>query len=246
LDFRVVKEAMAAYATKHKIDIPSGFDPKRDSFGDPAKALLKHIQEHAKLRPSGVLNANTMRILGLLPSYHIEHDYHAIHHSGTRPLSAVNFIVLHDMEANHPNTAAEAVGNYFEMAASGGSAHYGVDNNSIQQYLGLNIVAWGAPSTNYDGVHIEQMGLAKWSRTEWRKKAEGTLDRTAWLMAYLSKRVDVPLRVLSVQETRARAKGVITHKIATVAFGGTHTDPGSGYPLDDVMDRAREYARYIG
>jgi hypothetical protein len=237
---------MAAYATKHKIDIPSGFDPKRDSFGDFAKELLKGIQAHAKLRPSGIPTSNTMQALGLLPSYHIEHDYHAIHHSGTRPLSAVNFLVLHDMEDTAYKTAAEDVGRYFEMEASGGSSHYGVDNNSIQQYLGLNVVAWGAPSANYDGIHIEQMGSASWSRSEWHKKAGDTIDRTAWLLAYLHNITNIPLRLLSVQETKARTRGVITHKLATAAFGGTHTDPGSGYPLDDVIDRANEYARYIG
>jgi len=180
-------------------------------------------------------------------SFTIRRDYHAVHHSGLRPLSAIDFIVLHDMEVTAYDTAAEAVGRYFEMLASGGSTHYGVDNDSIQQYLALGVICWGAPGANTNGVHIEQMGKASWSRDQWMAKAKPTLERTAWLMARVHKRLaraglSLPLAVLTDAEVRGHHHGVTTHRQLTRVLGGSHTDPGTGYPLEWVVHLARHYA----
>ena len=183
-----------------------------------------------------------------MPDYKVRHDYRAIRNSGPRPLSAVEWIVLHDMESTNKTGAAEGVGDWFEDVRVQASTHYGIDNNSIQRYLPLTIVPWGAPGANRNGVHIEQMGKASWTREQWMKNAKPTLDRTAWMLArlnrYLSKHgVKVPLRTLTDAEVRAHKHGVTTHRQLTRALGvGTHTDPGTGYPLGWVMDRARHYA----
>jgi hypothetical protein len=174
--------------------------------------------------------------------YKVRRDYHAVHSSGHRRLEDIRHLVLHDMEVTLYKEAAEAVGRYFEMGSSGGSTHYGVDNDSIQQYLPIDEVCWGAPNANFDGVHIEQMGRADWSTSEWKRKAEGTLDRTAWLLARLSKRLSIPLTKMTDTQLRNNAKGVTTHRQVTkVLHGGTHTDPGSGYPFDYVLRKARAY-----
>ena len=176
--------------------------------------------------------------------YTIQNDYHAVHHSGTRTDSDVKWLVLHSMESTNQTGAAEGAGSWFENQASGGSTQYGIDNNSIQRYLPDNVICWGAPGPPNDhGLHIEQMGTASWSRTQWMEKAKETLDRTAWLMARKSIKFDIPLRVLTVADLKAGKKGVVTHSTCTKAFGGSHTDPGSGYPIGWVMDRAREYKR---
>jgi len=171
-------------------------------------------------------------------------DYHAIHNSGRRPLSAVHLIVLHDMEVALYDEAAEAVGRYFESKASGGSTNYGVDNNSIQCYLQDSIIPWGAPYANTAGLHIEQMGKASWTTAQWHKLAAGTLDRTAWLIAQKSKKLGIPIRTLTDAQVKAGSKGIVTHKQVTRAYGvyGGHTDPGDGYPLGFVLDLAKKYA----
>jgi len=175
--------------------------------------------------------------------YSIQHDYTAAHDSGSRKLSAIKLIVLHDMESTNAGGAAEGTGAWFERAASQGSTHYGVDNNSIQRYLDLTRISWGAPSVNTNGVHIEQMGKASWTRKQWLDKAAGTLDRTAWLIARLHKRLGIPIRRLTDAELRAGKQGVTTHRQCSRVFGGTHTDPGTGYPFDHVLERAKEHAR---
>ena len=174
-------------------------------------------------------------------SHVILHEYHAYHHSGNRTYAAIDWIVLHDMESANYLRAAENCGTWFESARSGGSTHYGCDDDSIQQYLSMLTVAWGAPGANDNGVHIEQMGMASWSKTKWLQH-KGTLDNCAWLIAHIHGKVGVPIRRLTGAEIRAHKRGVVTHRQLTAAIGGTHTDPGPGYPMDWVMDRARKYA----
>lgn len=175
--------------------------------------------------------------------YTIRHDYKAVHHGGSRPASAIKHIVLHSIESTNATGAAEGAGSWFEQQASGGSTQYGVDDDSIQQYLSDLVMPWGAAGLNDSGVHIEQMGTASWSRATWMKH-KGTLHRAAWLIARLSKRYDIPIRTLSDAELRADKPGVTTHAQSTRVFHvvGGHTDPGSGYPMDYVLRKAREFA----
>ena len=169
----------------------------------------------------------------------------AVHQSGKRPLSAIRIIVLHDMEDTNYKAAAEDTGRWFENAASGGSSNFGIDNNSIQRYLPLDVIPWGAPGANTQGVHIEQMGAASWTEAEWNARAGGTKDRAAWLIAHLHHELGIPIQTLTDQQLRAGHKGVTTHMQCTRVFGGTHTDPGHGYPLVLVLARARWYAKQM-
>lgn len=182
-------------------------------------------------------------------SYTVRRDYFpALRQSGTRRLAVVEWIVWHDMESANLTGAAEGVGSWFRNHQVEASTHYGVDNNSIQQYLNLTTIPWGAPGANLNGVHIEQMGLARWDREQWMDKAKPTLDRNAWLTARIHRRLEaanvhVPLHLLSDAEIRAHKHGVTTHRQLTRALGiGSHTDPGTGYPLEWAIERARHYA----
>jgi hypothetical protein len=176
--------------------------------------------------------------------YKILHDYHGYHDSGLRSLSQIRYIVLHDMESANYLQAAEIVGSMFSRSSAAGDTTYGIDNNSIQQYMDINRICWGAPYVNTTGVHIEQMGIASWTREQWMSKALGTLDRTAWLLAYLNVSYKWPLVHLTNAQLKAgKLKGIITHVQATQVFGpvGGHTDPGQNYPMDWVLKKAKEY-----
>jgi len=182
-------------------------------------------------------------------AFTIRRDYYpALRESGTRKLSVIEWCVLHDMESTNLTGAAEGTGAWFQNHQVQASTHYGIDNNSIQQYLNLTTIPWGAPGANLNGIHYEQMGKASWTREQWFDKAKPTLDRTAWLLAKNHRRLEaanvhVPLQRLTDNEIRSHKHGITTHRQLTRALGiGTHTDPGSGYPLDWVIQRARHYA----
>ena len=175
-------------------------------------------------------------------NYTIRHDYMAIRSSGSVPKRAKLQIMLHSIESGNLNGAAEGTGAWFENPNVQGSTHFGVDCNSIQQYLPVNAIAWGAPYENRDCIHIEQVGYAKWSRSEWLKTKE-YLDRVAWLLAKLCKEYGIPIRVLTDDQVRRNVKGIMTHGQATRVHkvAGGHVDPGPGYPMDWVIKKAKLY-----
>lgn len=173
-------------------------------------------------------------------SYPIRHDYHAVHSSGVVPIRSKTLIVLHDPEGGTGHTGAENAASWFQNVASGGSTQFCCDDDSIQQTLSIAAVSWGAPYANRQGVHIECWGWAHWSRKEWLKEAAGSLDRCAFLVAYISHICGIPIRTLTDDEVRDGKRGVTTHAQCTRAFhAGTHTDPGRGFPMDVVLKRAR-------
>lgn len=238
MDVVKLKGQMRGYALAQKLRIPS-VAWKSHRWGLGARTLAWRVSGHygKPTTDKAKLWAHFNKPAG----YVIRHDYKAYHHSGSRPASAIRLIVLHDMEVTAYTEAAEAVGRYFATRAAGGSTQYGVDNDSIQQYLSELVIPWGAPYANTSGIHIEQMGRADWTSAEWRAKAQGTLDRTAWLIAQIARRYGIPLRTLTDAELRAGGRGVTTHKQCTRVFhvAGGHTDPGDGYPLAAVLAKAR-------
>ena len=247
MDTKTLKAGMVGYMKKHGLQIET-MAMDLEIWGEAAKKNAWRITTHAGWKPS---TAQTARLAALVepfvpkppaPIFPIRHDFHAVHSSGTRPLSAVHLVVLHDMEDARYNDAAEDTGHWFAQAASAGSTTFGCDNDSIQQYLSLEDVPWGAPYANTSGVHIEQMGIASWHYPEWRAKADGTLFRAAFLIAHLSKVLGIPIRTLTDARVRSGVKGVTTHAQCTKVFGGSHTDPGPGYPLAYVLGLARGYA----
>lgn len=181
-------------------------------------------------------------------TFAILHDYHPVHHSGQREYHDIAWLVVHDMESTNPTGAAEGAGSWFENAASGGSTHFGADENSLQQYLGLRTIAWGAPNANLNGVHYEMMGKASWSTSQWKAKAPGTIEKTAYALAWTHLRlkrngVHVPLSQMGDSALRAHHHGVTTHRQVTRALGGgTHTDPGPDFPMRFLLERARYWA----
>jgi len=50
----------------------------------------------------------------------------------------------------------------------------------------------------------------------------------------------IPIHKAKVDEGRVARAGVIRHS-ELGALGGAHSDPGSHYPLSDVLDFARHY-----
>ena len=240
------KKAMAAFGRAAALPVPAGFNASLGTFGAPAERFLVEIQNAIGVPRTGAWGPAVQAVLFAKSSQAIGTRYeHAVRRSGTRSLSAVKLYVLHDMENTNELQAAEQTGSFFESRSATGSSHFGCDDDSIEQYLPLNVVPWGAPRANTDGIHIEQMGAAAWSTHEWYQRAAGTLMNTAWLLAYLYHHVapHVPLQELSDAQLRAGGRGVTTHRqITRVLGGGTHTDPGPSYPLGYVIRRAHAFA----
>lgn len=167
--------------------------------------------------------------------------YTAAHDSGERPVSEILWIVLHSTEGDTAQSAAA----WFENPASSGSAHLCVDDSICYRTLLNTQVAWAAPGANTKGFHIEQAGYAAWTANEWRHH-EATLRRAAYKTAFHARMFNIPLRWVAANSLALGRKGITTHAECTKAFGGTHTDPGAGYPKALFLRYAKEYADQIG
>jgi N-acetylmuramoyl-L-alanine amidase len=156
--------------------------------------------------------------------------------SGSRKPSEIRWIVLHSTEGG----TAKSVARYFQSASSGGSTHLVVDDLECQRCLNDSTVSWGAKGANRYGFHIEQCGFAKWTTLEWRQH-DKTLRRAAYKTAVHCKKFGIPVRFISAADLKENRKGITTHVECSRAFGGTHWDPGKGWPQDLFMRYVKEY-----
>lgn len=153
----------------------------------------------------------------------------------------IMYIVIHDMEVDEDSlTSAEGVGNFFSGPnAPRGSTQYGIDQDSIVQYVEDHDVAWGAPNVNHNGLHFEHAGYARQSREEWLDEVSlKILKRSAPLTRRKADECGIELKHLNDDELRSgNVKGFIGHLDATrVLGGGDHWDPGYDFPWDVYMD----------
>lgn len=165
----------------------------------------------------------------------------AAHDSGPRPASAVRLIVLHSTEGG---TAASVAAMFHRQSATA-STHFVVDDRETIRMLPDLVVPWGAPGANYHGLHMEHCGFAKWTRAEWRSH-DAELLASAEVIGKWSFLYGIPLQRLTVDQLKAGQRGVVTHLDCTRAFpGGSHTDPGPGFPISYLLGRARQVRKRL-
>jgi hypothetical protein len=178
----------------------------------------------AKLLAQGPLKLDKFEKFGT--NCHV--DFHAAHSSGTRSLNVIDCIVLHDTEGGTANSVAK----YFTTQKAGGSAHLVVDDNACYRVL----------TANFRGFHIEQCGFASWSGAIWSSAHRNTLLRAAWKTAYHCRKYGIRPYFLTADKLKAgKLSGVTTHAECTKAFGGSHTDPGTGWPRLLFMTMVRTF-----
>lgn len=166
--------------------------------------------------------------------------YRAVRDSGARPLTRIRLLVIHDEEAWTALSAAR----WFASRASQASAHECID--ALEAYLTLpaDRIPWAAPGANEAGYHLELAGYAAWTRAQWLERGRGTIERAAYRAALACRRYRIPLRWLTDPQLAAGQAGWTTHAQITrvIGAGGTHTDPGPGFPADLLLARAKAHA----
>ncbi len=164
--------------------------------------------------------------------------YPAYRKSGKRPLSAVKWIVLHSTEGG----TAASVARYFQSSSASGSTHLVVDDHECQRCLPNSAVPWGARGANYGGFHVEQCGFARWSSEEWKSHL-ATLERAAYKTALHCNLFGIAPVFRKAADLEAGRPGVTTHAECATAFGGSHWDPGPGWPRALFMTLVRRYLK---
>jgi hypothetical protein len=174
-----------------------------------------------------------------------DRQFHAFHSSGSRPLTAIRYIVLHATES--PAGSAEAVAVYFTGPTSGGSAHLVVDTHKCYGCLPDTVIPWGAPPLNTSGFHIEHCGYSEWTKAEWEPLKKTTLDRSAYKAALRCHARGIPAKTITDRQLAAgKVGGIVTHaQVSRVFKRSTHTDPGDGFPLGWYVSRVGLYLRQL-
>lgn len=168
----------------------------------------------------------------------------AAHDSGPRKASAIRWAVIHSAEASDdigPDTTAEGVANYFARPTTQASTQLAVDRDSCVRMLPDLTIPWGATGANTNGLHVEICGRAAWTRQEWRDRPT-MLDRAAFKVAVWCFHYGIPRRWVGPLGLKLRRAGLTTHLDVNTAFkGGTHWDPGDGFPRDVFLDLVQHH-----
>lgn len=162
--------------------------------------------------------------------------YPAIRQSGKRTLSEIKWIVLHSEEAS----SAKAAAGWFQNSSAQGSAHLCLDDKTCYRSLPNSAIPWGASGANRNGFHIEQAGFARWGEQSWLAHL-WTLRRAAYKTAYHCRKFGIPPVFVRAPGLKAGKPGITTHYECSQAFGGTHWDPGPGWPRKRFMALVRYY-----
>lgn len=166
-------------------------------------------------------------------------------------------IVLHCMETPSNLDTAEWCARFFagtldvdpkthlRPEAPQSSAHFTVDADSIVQCVPAELVAWGAPGCNQQGIHVEHPGRHSWTREQWLSgNSRAALQNGARLVAELAQHFRIPCEFLEATDLRNKLAGITTHEQVTLAWpdkGHGHIDPGPGFPLGEYLDWVRSY-----
>lgn len=163
----------------------------------------------------------------------------------------ISQIAVHTTESHPRPGVSDLTGlrNYFNTAGVEASSHYGVQDVDIWQFVSDSKKAWTIGVANSWTLNIEIIGFAAMSVKQWMTGTNyRSLKSTAKLIAYLSLKHDLPIQKGSLGSAAGQLfpvrRGEIRHSDVTKAGFGTHTDPGSGFPLKLVLRWARWYAKH--
>ena len=162
---------------------------------------------------------------------------HQVRNQSDRGGAAIQLLVLHSTEShNRPGDSdLAAIAAWFDNAASQASSHVVIDaDGHSARLVADDRKAWTCAAFNAVSLNIEQIGIAaegNWPETE--------INECARWLARWSLKHKVPLRRGEVSGSRVVRSGVVTHA-QLGAVGGGHSDPGSGYPVAAVIERAKE------
>lgn len=159
-----------------------------------------------------------------------------------------SIIVLHTTEGHNRPGVEDLVGlaNFFDEPGREASSHVANDAEGHDaRMVPDDRKAWTCAGFNSASLNIEQIGFAATPKRDWFKGAPHQLANTAGWIAYWSKKYGIPIRRGVVAGETVLKSGVCSHKQLGAAGGG-HSDPGTAYPFEYVLDLARVFASRKG
>lgn len=154
--------------------------------------------------------------------------------------SSIKAVVIHSTESDNRVGTSDlaSIGAWFDNPGAQASSHVCTDaDGQSARYVPDSRKAWHGGSYNSQTLGIEQIGRA--AQSSW---SDREIDETARWVAYWSLKHKIPIRVGAVSGGQVTKTGVVTHSMLG-SLGGGHHDPGTGYPMDRMLRRARHFAK---
>lgn len=153
--------------------------------------------------------------------------------------STKRLIVLHSTEGFTGANGAYDCAEYFQGDV-GASSQVCIDNNrgKIWECVSRSYGSWTQCSFNSVSVSAEQCGYASWSRDYWLNNRGNELHNAADWIAEEAKKLGIPIIHLTSSQAQSGSAGVCYHSHLG-SSGCGHSDPGGGYPIDQVIAWAK-------
>ena len=165
-----------------------------------------------------------------------------------RKIGDVRLIVVHTAEAPKQSGVYRNVAAWLCNPKANASAHYSVGRDGIIQCCDEKWIAWHASQANPFSIGIEHEGYAKQTEQEWSDEwNQAMLDNSAWLVAQICNRWNIPPIWLSANEIARGEKGICGHRDVNLAFnkGQGHTDPGPSFPFTRYIELINEHMAFL-
>jgi peptidoglycan hydrolase-like protein with peptidoglycan-binding domain len=246
-------------------------------FGAITELTTRIWQQDHGLQADGIVGPMTWRkALGVDPASPApsKEEIRFVQAKHYRPIAGtprqIDYLIIHTMEAaEHPQTA-ENVASWFARGcpdANGkerrASAHYNIDENSAVQSVLEKDVAFCAPGTNHNGIHLEHAGYSRQTDEEWQDVySQGMLARSARLATYICQRYSIPVEFIPWQKLLEGKRGITYHREVSKAcryaqqkglrdspFFNHHSnrpktdhgDPGSHFPIKEYLQMIQDH-----
>jgi len=176
------------------------------------------------------------RLTGYLPGAPSNRTMIASPNHSSRGGKKVRLLIVHTAEGAR---TVESLGAWFASPSRQVSSHAGIDDVRIETYVPYDQAAWTCRAANSISDNVELCGFAAWTREQWLGEHANMLVLLAqWLRERAAAR-GIPLRKLTPAQVAAGASGVCAHVDWTIGMkDGSHTDCGTGFPWDHVMELA--------
>lgn len=153
--------------------------------------------------------------------------------------STKRILVIHTMEGFTGPNGAQDCAIYFQGNV-GASSQVCIDNNRghIWEGVNRNNGAWTQCNYNSVSVSAEQSGYASWSTGYWESNRDAQLHNMADWIAEECKYFGIPIVLLNDSQAQSGGRGVTFHS-RLGSSGCGHSDPGSSYPINKVLEWAK-------
>lgn len=159
------------------------------------------------------------------------------HYSTSR--GPYNKIVLHTTEGA---MKIRDLGAWFQNPGAQCSSHHGADNYErgvFGAYVYENHKAWTQGNANDYCLSLEMCAYASWTKDTWLNSKNVLLDNAAEWVRYCVDKYNIPWTVLSNSQAQdPNVRGICQH-VNFGSWGSGHHDCGSGFPMDEVIKRAK-------